>query len=170
MSENNDINFEPSIITRELNAPKQLVFDAWTQVDHLKNWQFPMKGARCEYTHADISPGGSSLHKMMMPNGFEMWLLTKYEVVDSPDKLVFRQYMSNEAGEIVQNPQMPTWPKEMRLTINFEEVAGKTKLELIWEPVDPTKEEAETFKQAGQQSTQGWSMGLDQLEDYLSRL
>jgi hypothetical protein len=37
---------------------------------------------------------------------------------------------------------MPNWPKEMRTTINLEEANGKTQLQLIWQPIDPTKEEA----------------------------
>ena len=85
MSKENKITVEPSILTREFNAPRHLVFDAWTQVEHLKNWMFPQKGFTCEYVVADIKPGGSSLHKMIAPNGREMWLLTKYEELNPPE-------------------------------------------------------------------------------------
>ena len=47
-----------SILTREFNARRQLVFDAWTQPDHLKNWMFPQSGWSNEYLSADIRPGG----------------------------------------------------------------------------------------------------------------
>ena len=33
-----NITVEPTILTREYKAPRQLVFDAWTQPEHLKNW------------------------------------------------------------------------------------------------------------------------------------
>ena len=89
MSNDTGITVEPTIITRELRAPKQLVFDAWTQPERLENWMFPQKGFTCEYIKADITPGGSSLHKLTAPNGFEMWLLTKYEEITAPDRLVF---------------------------------------------------------------------------------
>src|SRR5438034_1369863 len=134
---------EPTILTRDYEAPRQLVFDAWTKVEHLKNWMFPFKGFQCEYVSADIRPGGASLQKMIAPNGFEMWLLTKYEEINPPGSLVFRQYNSNEAGDILPNPQMPNWPKEMRTTVELEEIRGKTRLRLIWQPVDPTQEEAQ---------------------------
>lgn len=92
MSNDNGITVEPTILTRELHAPRQLVFDAWTKPEHLKNWMFPKKGFACAYVSADISPGGSSLHKMTAPNGHEMWLLTKYEEVVPPERLVFRAH------------------------------------------------------------------------------
>lgn len=167
MSDNNKIIVEPTILTREYKAPKQLVFDVWTQPEHLKNWQFPFEGFKCEFISAEIKPGGSTLHKMIAPNGFEMWLLTKYEEITPPDSLVFRQYNSNEAGEIIPNPQMPVWPKEMRTTINLQEVGEITKLELIWQPIDPTKEEAEAFEASRPEHDKGWGGGLEQLKVYL---
>jgi uncharacterized protein YndB with AHSA1/START domain len=170
MSNDSKITVEPSILTREYDAPIQLVFDAWTQAEHLKNWQIPQQGFACDYVKADIQPGGSTLHKMSAPNGFEMWLLTKYEEITPPTTIVFRQYNSNEAGEIMPNPQMPNWPKEVRATVKLEEVNGKTKLEFIWQPVDPTKEEAETFEGSRSQHGQGWGAGLDQLTNYLASL
>lgn len=170
MSNDNKITVEPSILTREFNAPRHLVFDAWTQVKHLKNWMFPQKGFTCEYVVADIKPGGSSLHKMIAPNGRAMWLLTKYEELNPPESLVFRQYMSNEAGDILLNTQMPNWPKEMRATIKLEEVDGKTKLQLIWQPINPTKEEAEAFEASRSQHGNGWGGGFYQLAIYLGTL
>lgn len=163
----NEILVEPTILTREYNAPRQLVFEAWTQVDHLRNWQFPFKGVTCEFVSADITSGGSSLHKMIMPNGFEMWLLTKYEEITPPESLVFRQYNSNEAGDILPNPQMPNWPKELRTTILLEEVGDITKLQLIWQPINPSKEEAEAFEASRSEHDKGWGGGLDQLITYL---
>lgn len=55
MNHKKTLSVEPSIITREFNAPRQLVFDAWTKPEHLKNWMFPQKGFTCEYISANIS-------------------------------------------------------------------------------------------------------------------
>ena len=167
MSNDDEIKVEPTILTREYDASRQLVFDAWTNVDHLKNWQFPQQGFTCNYVTADIRAGGSTLHKMTAPNGFEMWLLTKYEEIEPPKRVVFRQYVSNEAGDILPNPQMPDWPKELRTTILLEDLGDKTKLQLIWEPVNPTKEEAEAFEASRPDHDKGWGGGLDQLVIYL---
>lgn len=163
-----DSKIKPSEIVREFNAPQHLVFDAWVKVEHLVNWMFPMQGCKCEYYSADITNGGSSLHKVTMPNGFEIWLLTKYEEVQSPDKLVFLQYMSNEAGEIVPNPQMPNWPKHMLATLYFEAIADdRTKLTFHWEPKNPTAEELAVFEASRADHSKGWGAGMEQLERYL---
>ena len=115
----------PSEIVREFNAPRQLLFDAWTQVEHLNNWMFPMPGCTCDFVSANIVAGGDSLHKITMPNGNEMWLLTKYEEVVAPERLVFLQYFSNESGEELAMPHMPDWPKDMLATLHFEEVSAR---------------------------------------------
>jgi uncharacterized protein YndB with AHSA1/START domain len=162
---------EPSVIEREYNAPKQLVFDAWTKPEHLNNWMFPMQGCTCEFVSADITDGGTSHHKITMPNGHEMWLFTKYEEVRSPDKLVFLQYMSNENGDILSDPQMPGWPKDMVATLHFEEIKkNKTKLTFLWEPRNPTSKEIEIFEASRADANKGWGAGMAQLEIYLESL
>jgi uncharacterized protein YndB with AHSA1/START domain len=161
------ILIEPTIIVREYKAPKQLVYDAWTQVEHLKHWNFPFSGFVCQYVRTDIKAGGSTLHKMTTPNGFEMWLLTTFEELNPPSSIVFRQYNSNEKGEILDNMQIPNWPKEMRTTINLEETDGTTKLTLIWQPINPTKEQAQAFESSRANHTKGWGGGLEQLGIYL---
>ena len=162
------IKVEPSILVREFDAPRDLVFAAWTQVEHLNNWMFPMPGCKCEFVSANISSGGDSLHKITMPNGMEMWLFTRYEDVAPPQRLVFFQYMSNPEGEIVANPRMPTWPKDMRATLEFEAIGERTKLTFYWEPINPTQEEADTFESMRDQN--GWTAGLEQLQTYLASL
>ncbi len=161
----------PSEIIREFNAPRQLVFDAWTKVKHLNNWMFPMPGCKCEFVSANIIGGGNSLHKVIMPNGNEMWLYTQYEEVVSPEKLVFLQYFSNENGDIVPMPHIPNWPRDMLATLLFEEVSDdKTKLTFLWEPRNPTSEELKVFEATRTEHGNGWGAGMDQLNSYLDSL
>lgn len=160
------INVRPSILEREYAAAPDVIFDAWTKPELLQQWMFPMPGCTCDYTQADIRPGGTSLHKITMPNGNAMWLLTKYEEVQRPDKLVFFQYMANEAGDIQPNTHMPNWPKDMRLTLTLEPKGDGTKLILAWEPHNPTEAEAKVFDEMRDQN--GWASGLDQLERFLA--
>ncbi|MCG8338387.1 MAG: SRPBCC domain-containing protein [Proteobacteria bacterium] len=170
MSSGSDIQFKPCVITRDFDAPRQLVFDAWTHVEHLVNWNFPMKGVTCEYTKTDIRPRGSSLHKMIFPNGHEMWLLTIFEEINEPESLVFRQYMSNETGDILPNKMMPDWPKEMQASVFLEETDGKTRMTFTWKPVDPTRAEADCFEKNGEQGGKGWASAMEILAEYLATL
>lgn len=158
---------EPFEIIKRYNAPRELVYEVWTSVEHLKNWQFPMQGFSCEYTRDDIRIGGSTLHKMSAPNGFTMWLLTKYHELVSPEKIVFTQYNSNENGEIVPNPQMPVWPREIVATVTLTESEDMTEMRFTWQPTNPTAEEAAAFEAARDQMGMGWAGAFETLTNYL---
>lgn len=161
----------PSKIVREFNAPRQLVFDAWTQVKHLNNWMFPMPGCQCDFVSANIVDGGNSLHKITMPNGNDMWLLTRYEEVVSPERLVFLQYFSNEMGDRLPMPHLPNWPKDMLATLHFEEIAvDRTKLTFLWEPRDATAEELSVFESTRSDHGKGWGAGMEQLHIYIESI
>ena len=69
----NDSTIEPSIIVRNLTHPENWCL---TRGEHLDQW---MLCSTCKFVSADITDGGTSLTSM--PNGFEMWLFTRYEVV-----------------------------------------------------------------------------------------
>ena len=116
------IDLEPSVLTRDYKASKQMAFDAWTHEQHLCKWQVPNAEVKCDYKFADIKAGGSALHRMKMPSGGEMWLLTQYHALTPPDTIVFTQYESNENGDILP-PRMPNWPKEIRATIKLHDLS-----------------------------------------------
>jgi uncharacterized protein YndB with AHSA1/START domain len=71
MSNENEFTVEPTILTREYNAPRRLVFDAWTQVEHLKNWMFLFKGFTCEYVFAEAFEASRSEHGKGWGGGLE---------------------------------------------------------------------------------------------------
>jgi len=163
-----EITVEPSILTRDFDAPMQLVYEAWTQQDHLCKWQVPNAEVACVYKSADIKAGGSALHKMIMPNGHEMWLLTQYHELSPHHTIVFTQYESNEAGDILP-PSMPNWPKEIRATIKLSENNGMTHMQFIWQPINPSKEEAEAWEVSRPQHGKGWGGSFELLAGYLAK-
>ncbi|MFK7994892.1 MAG: SRPBCC domain-containing protein [Granulosicoccus sp.] len=161
----------PSEIVREFNAPRQLVFDAWTQVKHLNNWMFPMPGCQCEFVAANIVDGGQSLHKITMPDNNQIWLLTKYEEVVSPERLVFLQYFSNEQGDELPMPHIASWPQHMLATLHFEEIAeNRTKLTFLWEPRNATEKEIDVFESSRADHGKGWGAGMEQLHNYIESI
>jgi len=157
----------PAVITRTYQAPIAAVFNAWTDARHLCQWQRPNDKVSCEYLYADIRTGGSALHKMVMPNGHEMWLLTRYLDVSSPNRLVFVQYESNPEGEQL-SPAMPNWPPEIQATVTLSESAEGTIMEFRWQPVHPTAEQAAAWEAAKGGALGGWDSGFVQLERYLT--
>lgn len=164
-----DVTVEPSVMTRDFDAPMQLVYQAWTEEAHLCQWQVPNADIQCVYLSADIRAGGSTLHKMVMPNGHEMWLLTKYQALNPYDTIVFLQYQSNENGEVLP-PPMPNWPREIQATIKLSENNGVTHMQFIWQPLNPTKEEAEAWEASRPQHGKGWGGSFELLAGYLDKL
>ena len=165
----NIITVEPSILTKSYDAPMQLVYDAWTEEQHLCKWQVPNNEVSCEYLNADIRTGGSALHKMTMRNGNEMWLLTKYHELTPHHTIIFTQYESNQAGDIMP-PRMPNWPKEIRATIKLSETEGITDMQFIWQPINPNAEEAQAWEASRAQHGKGWGGGFEMLANYLESL
>ncbi|PTY36461.1 hypothetical protein BGP77_03945 [Saccharospirillum sp. MSK14-1] len=157
----------PAVITRLYKAPIQAVFDAWTDARHLCQWQRPNDQVTCDYLFADIRTGGSALHKMVMPNGHEMWLLTRYLDVSAPNRLVFIQYESNPQGEPL-SPSMPNWPPEIQATVLLSETAEGTMMEFRWQPVNPTAEQVAAWEASKGGAIGGWDTGFVQLSDYLT--
>jgi len=56
------------VITRTLDAPREVVFKAWTEAERLAQWWGP-KGCAIEVGKLEVRPGGTFLYCMKMPNG-----------------------------------------------------------------------------------------------------
>jgi uncharacterized protein YndB with AHSA1/START domain len=72
------------VMTRVFNAPRHLVFDAWTKCEHLKrwwNWSMPV----CE---TDLRVGGKWRYLMRGEDGQEMGMHGEYREIEAPDRLV----------------------------------------------------------------------------------
>jgi uncharacterized protein YndB with AHSA1/START domain len=158
------------IIEREFNAPRDVVFKVWTQPEHLAKWMAP-KGFQSEYKKADVKPGGMYHYVMTSPDGAQMWGKVVYKELKFPNRIVYLQYFSDEAGGVTRHPMSSTWPLEMLTTIVFEEPSkGKTKIVLTWEPQDANAVELETFEAAKSGMTQGWGGTFELLENYLKEI
>jgi uncharacterized protein YndB with AHSA1/START domain len=60
------------VISRVLDAPRDLVWRCFTQVDHLKQWWGP-KGVKIARANVDFRVGGSFHYAMQPPSGDIMW-------------------------------------------------------------------------------------------------
>lgn len=157
------------VITRVFNAPRKLVYDAWTKTEHMQHWLAP-KGFKVEHPKADFRPGGTVHYKMTGPDGNSMWGKAIYKELKTNEKLVYEQFFSDEKGGITRHPASATWPLSMLTTIIFEDEGNKTKITLTWVPVDATAEEAATFQGAMDGMKQGWTGSFEQLDAYLLQI
>jgi uncharacterized protein YndB with AHSA1/START domain len=157
------------VITRIFDAPRDLVWKAFTDPQHMKQWWGP-KGFTVIQSKMDLRPGGSYLYGMKAPDGSAMWGKFVYREVVPPERMVFINSFSDEAGGITRHPMAPTWPLEMLSTFTFEEApGGKTKLTIRWSPHNATDEERKTFDAGHDSMRQGWGGTLEKLTAYLAK-
>ena len=166
MAEKN--NSQEFTISRVFDAPRDLVWKAFTEPHRLKEWWGP-KGVTVIKSNMDLRPGGSYHYAMRMPDGSTMWGKFVYREITPPSRMVFVSSFSDEAGGVTHHSMAPTWPLETLSTFLFEEEDGKTKFTIKSSPLNATEEERATFA-AGHTSMQhGWGGTLDELAAYLAK-
>ena len=104
------------VMTRTFDAPRTLVFKAWTDPQHIGNWWGPQ--GFTVTTHAiDIRPGGVWSFTLHGPDGVDYpnWIV--YEEITAPERLVYRH------GETAADD-----PEQFHVTVTFAEQAGRTLL------------------------------------------
>jgi len=157
------------VISRVLNAPRDLVWQCFTDPARMKQWWGP-KGVKIMKSDVDLRVGGTYHYCMHTPYGKVMWVKFVYLEVTPPQSLVFINSFSDEAGGLTRHPMSPTWPLQMLSTFTFdEEPGGKTKFTVRWSPHDATEEEQKTFDAGHASMTGGWGGTMDQLEAYLAK-
>jgi uncharacterized protein YndB with AHSA1/START domain len=156
-------------ISRVFDAPRDLMFNMWTQSGHLMRW-FGPKDFTMLSSELDLRPGGIFHYRLRSPDGSDMWGKFVYREISKPERLVFVVSFSDEKGNITRHPLSPTWPLEMLSTVRFAEHEGKTKITVQWTPLNATEEERKTFDTANESMKQGWTGTFDQLAEYLAKV
>jgi uncharacterized protein YndB with AHSA1/START domain len=159
---------EEFVISREFDAPRNLVFAAWTEPERMAQWWGP-KGFTVTFAKLDLRPGGMFHYGMRGPDGSEMWGKMVYREITPPERLVVIVSFSDENGGTTRHPMAPAWPLEMLNTITFAGRGDKTTITLRSSAWNATEEERATFK-AGHASMQGGFTGtFNQLVEYLAK-
>jgi uncharacterized protein YndB with AHSA1/START domain len=156
------------VLTRVFDAPRSLVFKAWTDAEHLKHWWGPV-GWIIGTCKVDLRPGGIFLYSIRMPNAPDMWGKFVYREILPPERLVFVNCFSDPNGGLTRHPFSPTWPLEILNTVTLAEHEGKTTLTLSAAAINATEEELKTFEQGIQFMEKGFVGTLDQLAQYLAK-
>lgn len=139
------------VLTRDLNAPREKVFAAWTDVKQSSIWWVP-KDCTLVSCELDVRPGGKWRRTMRGPNGNLIAKYGTYREVLPPERLVFT-YNSDYANGTVD--------PETLVTITLEALAdGRTRLTLthsgFWD-------EASKVSHIG-----GWTGVMERIADFFS--
>jgi len=154
------------VITRNFDAPRTRVWQAWTEVEQLKHWWGP-KGFALRSCSMDLRPGGLFHYGMQTPNGQDIWGRWILGEIVAPERLTFVVSFSDERGGVTRNPWASDWPLETLSTLTLAEQAGRTVLTLTGVPVNATDDERRAFEAGFASMRQGWTGTLDQLEAHL---
>lgn len=157
------------ILKRTFDAPRALVFKAWTEREHLMKWMGPT-GTTMPQATLDLRPGGRFHYCMRMPNGAEMWGLWQFREIVVPERLVLVQSFADPAGNVAPAPMIDGWPLTTLSTTTFVERGGKTEMTLHWTPLDATDAQRALFASMHASMTGGWGGTMAQLDAHLARL
>jgi uncharacterized protein YndB with AHSA1/START domain len=141
-------------IVRVFDAPRRLVWQAWTEAQHLAKWFGPL-GFTNPVCEADVRRGGTLRITMQGPEGTLYPMVAIYDEVIELERLVWTTDVEHDGNVRF----------EIRQVTTFAERDGKTVLTLQAFVLRSTPESADAL--GGME--QGWSQSLDKLADLLAR-
>ncbi|MBN8572238.1 MAG: SRPBCC domain-containing protein [Ignavibacteria bacterium] len=116
-------------IERIFDAPRELVFKAWANAEHLKNWYAPQT-CRTTIYKFEFKPRGIFHHEVRSAHGGCIFMGEFLEIIEN-EKIVYVLRYCDESGNVISayDAQMKG-PDETTVTVSFEDYGGKTKLTL----------------------------------------
>jgi uncharacterized protein YndB with AHSA1/START domain len=149
---------EQILIRREFDAPRDLVFKAYTTPELVKRWWNAKRG-EVTIVEIDLRPGGKWRHVMIADNGAEVGFHGEYREIVANERLV--------STEVYEGIPQGDGPEQGTLnTATFTEADGRTTLELLVEA--PSKEIRDAIIESGMEA--GLQDALDLLEEVATSL
>jgi uncharacterized protein YndB with AHSA1/START domain len=140
------------VLTRLLEAPRELVWKVWTQNEHLARWCAP-QGFTITHSEGDLRPGGAWRTCMQSPESVDHWVGGVYREIVPVERLVFSHIWDGDDGQPGH---------ETQVTVTFAEQGKQTLM---------------TFHQKYFHSLasrdgheEGWSESFDRLNDYVQQV
>ena len=138
------------VITREFDAPRSLVYEAWTNKAHALKWSGPRDFPVVETDH-DVRPGGKWRGCLKGPEGQKLWQGGEYREVVPNERLVFTFGWDEDKGKP---------GAETLITIVFTDKGEKTEMVFTQEGL------ATASSRDGHRG--GWNSSFDRLEEFLA--
>lgn len=135
--------------TRIFYAPRELVFQAWTDARHVAAWWGP-HGFSNPVCEVDPRPGGGFVVHMQGPDGTIYPGSGIFLEVVAPERLIFTSTFEGRDGRVLINAVN---------SVTFEDLDGRTRLTLNARVVDAAREAAGNL--AGME--EGWTQSLERL-------
>lgn len=155
-------------LERIFDAPRDLVWKAWTDPEILHRWYGP--GADTVIHEFDLTPGGQWLNEMKYGEK-SMFQKVIFKEITAPEKMVWHHHSSTDADwNDMPSPMMPNWPPLLLTTVIFEDHGDKTNVILTQVPMDATDEQSATFAEMMSNMDGGWGAGYKIIDEILTEL
>ena len=141
------------VATRVFDAPRTMVWEAWTKSEHLPNWMVGPPGWSMPVCEIDLRPGGEWHYVWRKDDDSEMEMRGVYREIQPPERLV----SSSSWG--------PEWPETVE-TLTLAEEDGRTTVTQT--VLYPSQEARDAAAATGMKD--GMSRGFDLLDEYLRSL
>lgn len=149
MSKTKEADSRTLTLKRTLSAPVKLVWEAWTQADHIAKWWGP-KGMETKVIEHNFTEGGSWKYAMTMPDGNEFLSEGVYSLIVELEKI----YSSADFKPMTEGVEIQAL---------FEEAGEKT--HFTFNVVHPTEEYCKKQEEMGFMN--GWGSVFDRLEEFM---
>ena len=120
------------LITRTFDAPREVVFRAWTDPDQLARWYAP-HGCTVAFRELDLREGGAFHSVIHTPDGKACWCRGMYAELVAPERIVYTMAVADADGDLITPIEAgmdPEWPRETTVTVTFADDDGKTTITL----------------------------------------
>jgi uncharacterized protein YndB with AHSA1/START domain len=151
---------EASVYTRVLDAPRELVWRAWTEPERFRRWWGP-RGYTAPVTRTDPRVGGRFLWGMRPPDGRAFYITGVFREIVAPEWFMVTKSFADADGTPVPASEYGVpgdWPDETVLSVTLEERGGRTRMTVREEGVP------EVMRGPNEQ---GMGEALDKLAEYL---
>jgi len=118
------------LITRLFDAPRDLVWRAWTEPEFVMQWWGP-KNFTSPSCKIDLRVGGTYLFCMRSPEGKDFWSTGVFREIRRPERIVCTDSFADENGNVVPATyygMSEALPLEMLATTTFAVQAGRTRV------------------------------------------
>ena len=143
------------IFSRTVNAPRELVYDVWTDPEHVVQWWGPT-GFTTTSKHMDAKPGGEWLFTMHGPDGRDYPNKIIFIETNRPEKLVYRH-----SGDV------DTEPVNFHVEVTFKDEGGKTgiTMHMVFDTAEGMKKVVDEYG-----AYEGAIQHIARMQEYLARL
>ena len=153
---------EEFMITRVFEAPRDLLWQAWTDPETVKKWWGP-KLFTASVIKMDVREGGTYLGCLRGPDGRDYWSGGTYREVVSQERIVAADHFADAKGNYVPASYygMPgDAPQEQMVAVEFHDLGGKTRMTLHVSGMVPG--------QMTDMAVAGWNESFDKLAAHLA--